>query len=387
MSLTDSQKVTMEIEAESTWGEAIPADGAGGTGLPIEFTTDPALNIARTIGETETLRSDGANTGSTPDSEDIDGELPFEVSRLYPTEGMGLLVAAGLRGAWDTSNTSTITGTTTSVITVVSGAPFEKGQAIHIGSGVNAGVWMIKSKSGNNLTVTETLTSGQTSGTVTGDFLENGTTESSFLVERYLPNAAAGSEYIRSNGVRVGSVGMEVSARAAITGTLGLLAKSTGSPSGATVFGSSGSATVSEKLRGSAHVADVYVDGTAISPTNGGAVRAFGFALTNNLAVDAEVGSRYAAGIGYGKLGVSGTLDAFYEEKSLLDMLLGSTDHELMVLFRDGVGDTGVAVYFPRIVFSQGRPGGQDRRVTTPLSFMTARDSTEACVIRLSSAG
>ena len=98
--------------------------------------------------------------------------------------------------------------------------------------------------------------------------------------------------------------------------------------------------------------------------------------LNNNLRRQPAVGVFGAAGIGAGELSVTGTLNTYFDNKEILEVILNNDETTLDVITQGGDGRTMI-FDLPRIKFSAGAPDvpGKNQDVTIPGTYQALLSS------------
>lgn len=382
--IQDSLSTVLALKKETDWGEAIPAAGAGGTAARIQVVRG-AFSLSKELDETEEIREDRADTGEGELTRLVQGQVHSLLRPFGVTDALAYLFEGAYGSTWSTAASSTITATTTSVITVASGTNFRPGMVVKVASGANAGCHLVTAVSGNDLTVAAAITAGQSSGNIASANLTTGTTRVSFLGENEYPSVESDSRFVACNGLRVGSVqvnveqGRQVQAQFELSGkTMAVAADS--------VFGTRSAAPTSRHYEASSHVPGVYWNGTALSATNGGIVKSVQLGLQNALRPEYGVGSPLAQFITPGVFRVNGSLEAYFQDKALLDSLLSGTPGTLSVFLRATGGGDGISFTFPRVSLSTGGPSPATAResVMQRVNFKATLGVTDAVCARIS---
>jgi Phage tail tube protein len=168
----------------------------------------------------------------------------------------------------------------------------------------------------------------------TGDFLKNGTTQRGFTFERQQQDLTSPS-YELFKGCEVNTLSLTYKSAAIITGTIGV----TGLTATASTSRASGATDVAAPaypvLNASSNVGRIAQDGVIVSGPS--FITDLSFDLNNNLARQTAVGTLGAVGTRDGELALSGTLNAYFGDLSLLNKVLNDTVTSLM--FRSGRSD------------------------------------------------
>lgn len=208
--------------------------------------------------------------------------------------------------------------------------------------------------------------------------LKNGATPKSFTFEEAIDLGAGAKSFSRFDGCMISTLSLAITARAAITGSLGLMGQNelidTAIVTGAT-YAAPGTTPVSTS---SANVAALTVGGVTPAPK----VRSLSIEINNNLRTRPLVGSLYTDSFGYGRCEVSGTLECYFETNDLYAAVLAHGGGALSFT----VGNTSGQKYtiaLPKIIFGNGerRPGGNNDDVMVSIPFRAVYDATAAASI------
>ena len=232
-------------------------------------------------------------------------ETSFGVTPATPTFQIGRFTGAGLR-------TNKTTGTSDEIRQDRNvPAEFQLGQDV-------AGNYDFELSYGSM----DSLLAAALFGSWTSDVLVNGITPQSFTFEETLELGATDS-FSRYAGVMVNTLSLEIAARAAITGTLGLMGQKE-TLGTAIVSGATYPAANSEPvLTSSAHVITLTVGGQTYS------VRRVQLEISNNLRTRPVVGDLYSVEFGSGRFDVTGTMEVYFDSNTLYQSVL---DHGMGAL-------------------------------------------------------
>jgi hypothetical protein len=167
-----------------------------------------------------------------------------------------------------------------------------------------------------------------------GDFLTNGTTQKSFTFERQQQDIAAPSyEYFA--GQQVNTFALTLKAGEVIAGSIGLMGMSATVGTSRTGGATDKTAPAFPVLNAASNVGYLAEGGVMVAgPTY---VTELGITINNNLGEQKAVNSIYPVGVRNGEISVSGNLNAYFGDISLLSKVLSDTDTSLM--FRAGRAD------------------------------------------------
>lgn len=224
------------------------------------------------------------------------------------------------------------------------------------------------------------LLEGLFQNTWSTNVLKNGVTPKSFTFEETIEMGATDNLF-RFPGTMVNSMSLSFGSRAAITGSIGLMAQKEISAT-AIVSGATYTAANTKAIQTStAGVASFTVAGTAYK------VRSLSIEITNNLRTRPVIGSLYTEEFGSGRFEVTGTIEAYFESAALYDLVIAHSNGALTLT----VGTTTAEKYtilLPKIIFGSGekRVGGNDDDVIVSIPFRAVYDTTEAATAKITRA-
>lgn len=208
-----------------------------------------------------------------------------------------------------------------------------------------------------------------------GDTIRNGVTEYSYRIEKHW-ELDAGTRYNYFRGMEVATLALTGDTRAIVTATLTFLGSdSTGfsavRDSGATTIASA-TGTV---LDSSNSVPWLMEGGASVTAPN--YVSSFSFTLENNLRAQNAVGSPGAVGVGLGRSNLTGSLNTYFGDETVLNKLLNNTASSVAFSFRDSATSTIEIWDVPRLKYSSGVPEvtGIDTDIFSNLGFQALRDT------------
>lgn len=200
---------------------------------------------------------------------------------------------------------------------------------------------------------------GRTISVFMGDVLRNGTTKRSNTIERqYLSHSPVTYEYL--TGMTIDKLSLSMPSQKIATYSKTYMGKSSqvtqARPSGV----SDVAAPTYQVLNTSANVGRIGLGGTTI--TGPSFVMEATVEISNNLRMQNAVGSLGAVGTGNGEFDVTGTLNTYFGDKSILDKVYANSETSFDVRLgrADGNKET-LLVDLPRIKFSSGSPSVQGK--------------------------
>jgi len=222
----------------------------------------------------------------------------------------------------------------------------------------------------------DSLLQGALFGTWTTNVLKNSTVEYSYSIEKALLDI---DEYFLFTGMMVNSFSMTLATSSIATGSFDFLG-SNATLTQATNAASVSSATTSAVMNCMANVASLKEGGTALT---GVYVQELSFTVANNLRPIYAVGSNTIQDVGVGKCDITGTLNAYFTSDRLFDKFLAGTATSIEFQITDGVDS--YTVLFPNVKFETESvvAPGQDQDIIENLTWRALRDSSEACLIKI----
>lgn len=246
-------------------------------------------------------------------------------------------------------------------------------------SNLNDGVRKVTAKTATNLTCDGSAFSAQNSSSavVTGKVVRNGTTKMSFLLEKRFLDI---SKFQYFKGMRVGQMSMNVASKQVITGAFSFMG-SEGIPSATTIGNASSTAKSSDQIiNATTNIGTLLEGGSAIAT----GIKSIDFTVNNNLRALDGIGSRGPLDINQGSMMIEGTMQAYFEDLTLLNKFYNHTSSSFSMRLTDAGGKVMI-VTFPKMYYSDGNPpaSGINTDVLLPLKFQAIYDATTACQIQI----
>ena len=387
--MSDSNRLQIRYIEETTWG-VTPATASM---QELRFTGESLrFNISNEV--SREIRSDRQVSDLIQAGADCSGSLEWELS--YGT--YDAFMAAALFSDWSAdlnlSETNTISATA-SGFTASGGAghdfaDIQPGQWIKVGGftandGENNGFYRVLTAAAGTLTTSpapaglEAAAAGKTI-TVNGSMLRNGTTKSSFSLEKVFDDLSP-KVYEAFVGMMVNGFSGSVQANSVLSGSFEFIGKTASAGTVSVSPGSVNDATTSDVMNAVAKVASIQEAGSDVSS---GLVSALEFSVGNNLRGQSAIGVLGFRGVGVGKMDVTGSLTAFFENKNLQDKYIAGTESSLSFRVNDAKGNTYI-FSFPRVKFesSEQSAGGQDSDIMQALNWRSIRHATYDCQIQI----
>ncbi len=209
-----------------------------------------------------------------------------------------------------------------------------------------------------------------------GEQIVNGTTQPSFSIEKEFTDLT--NEFEMFLGMTLEGFTLAVEAAALLTGAFTFSGKK--SESASTAAG-----TIASAPANSNPVMAAIDDVKEILEAQGDFdVTSFGISQGNNLRMRTEVAELGPKSIGAGKSLFSGTLQAYFEDKAIVDKYLNFTETSLAIILEDGLGNVYV-FDFPRVHYTDaGRNAtGENTDVIADLTWEAFKSATEGITGRL----
>ena len=387
--MSDTNRVAMKYVKESTFGTT-----PGSPTMTTVRLTGESLKQATATTKSQEIRSDRQVPDVVRTGINVEGDINFELSpggggTAGPFDDF--IASAVQASAWaaDVVSTGTYAVGSSTTITRATGS--------FVTDGLVAGTWVKTSGFVNavNNTILRVVTvaaltltvSGVTLSTESavsatvrqGGYVANGTTQDSYTLQKQFSDVA--NEYEYNRGCVIGGMSLDVNADAIITGSFSFLGKSQASGT-SDLASSTTTAAANDVFNAIDHVLAVFEGGLAAADV--ASVTAFSFQLNNGLRDRQVVGTLGAQSIGSGTCDVTGTLQAYFTSKTILDKYLNFTKTNLSIVIRSST-NTGYVIDLPAVKFSDGSrvAGGQNDDVMADLSFVAYRDATLGYTVRV----
>jgi hypothetical protein len=393
MSLADSNRVRLSYVKEATFGTAV---------------TNPALQILRLTSSdfaankqtavSDELRYDRMTGDLIETAFDSGGSFNIEMSLGDSYDTADGFIEGAMCADFSTvlppaAGTLDIVAATKTITDAATSGQFtnvEVGQWVLFGGFVaagNNGWFKVASITSVEIIVVEdpgavlVNASGTGVETARGKSVINGTDDPSFMIEQAFTDVELYQLFL---GQRVGTWAMNVESGSILTGSFGFqgteVQTDTVDPASWLGSGSYPAATTTGVLNATSNVGTIVKDGVALST----AIQSFDMELDNALRNQNAIGSKYPIGIGYGRVTISGTLSAYFEDMTLYDEMIAHSDVSLEFNFVDTAGNA-MHLEFPKVKFaaSAPSPGGIDQDVIEDLEWQAIVDDAGTFMMRV----
>lgn len=190
-------------------------------------------------------------------------------------------------------------------------------------------------------------------------------------------------QYFKVDGLRTGSVELDVSAGAIITGSTKLMGRTTVRASTEKLTGAGYvalQAPSTEVTSATANVGSLIVDGVEQAT----AIKTIKMTIEGNLRNQMAVGSKFPVGIAAGRLHIKGSIEAYFADGVMYDRFI---NHDTVSLSFPIVDHDKNTYYFTIPAFKVASdpiaPGGLDQDVMENMEFMAFRDEATNCVVQI----
>ena len=387
MSLGSSSLVNVAIIKETTFG-VLPTSASPNSAKFLRVTGE-SLDYTINKEASEEINSNRTTSSMIPLSASASGALETEVSyREYDDILESTLQSSftvyGTAGV-STAFTGTFTATTLTATVAPSGSSaftlLKKGQFFLVnGSGTaNDGkvlrVSLVTAPTSTIITLdTSTpavVATGGTATTISSSRLVNGTTQSSFSIERQSPDVG---EYWAYTGMTPSSMDVSVSAGARSTLSFNFMGKElirkTSSTNMPGTIAASKNFDIHSGVTGPSCI--IWVDG---APLVGTFAQTLSFNYDNALREQTAICNLSAIGMGSGTIAATGTMEIYFNSGALYDKFASNTNVAITFSSLDNSGN-GYIFSLPKVNFSKvsTAAGGKDADMMLSLEFTALDD-------------
>lgn len=390
--MSDSSSTQLFYRAESSWGED-PTQVSPFLPLRELRFTNESLNFAAQTAVSEEIRSDRQVSDIIRTGVESGGDVGVELSfgafdDLF--EGM-------LYNDWTTERDSD-NFSPASPPFLVQGSP--EGSQIAAGSPTtgfldlltvgafieisgstaspeNDGFYRVTAQSGAGvIDVSPSLpTDGLDTFRIRESHLRNGVVLKSFLLEKAFTDV---SEFFTFTGMRVGTANISIAPGAILTGSFGFSGENATMQGASIIAGLTSPETIpvaaNDVYNAVDNVGNVLID-NVVDPDV--CFTEISFDVENNLRFQPCIGQLESSGIGVGRTQISGTLSAYFINRTFFEKYLNFDTISVSFTVTDAAGNTYL-LDFPSVKFTNGEvvAGGNDEDVLVTIEFTAKRDPT-----------
>ena len=382
--MSDASRVQLAYGAEVSWG-TIPAIAFQETRMTGEGLNFNIQNIT-----SDEIRSDRQIT----DLVQVDAEAagPINVEMSYGTYDDFLeaaLFSAGWSAAVAVSETDISASNADNSFNTVAGD--------FVTDGVQAGMWIlvggftdttlntyhkVVSVTAAKIVVDGTLATEAAGNTITmtnSGMIRNGTTESSFVIEKSFTDK---TQFHTFAGCVVSAMNWNLASQEILNGSFEFLGKDMTRGTATAGTGPYTAASTTGVMNAVANVASVREDGTEIaSPIF---IQELSLSLSNNLRGLKAIANLGNVDIGTGRLAMTGTMVVYFENGDLVDDFINGTEKSIDFRVADAAGNAYIFT-LPRLKFSTQEAVAQaiDTDVMLDMEFQAIREATNDVTIQI----
>lgn len=207
--------------------------------------------------------------------------------------------------------------------------------------------------------------------TVAYNYMRNGTTLDSYIIEKYIVGAADYLEYL---GMCIDSFSLKFEARKKAMATFNFLGYG-GLSRLDTIASALTAPTNNPVLVASSNTGVVQMNNAAlVAPTRG-----ITFNLNNNLRERLALGQAGTLRPGSGSSDITGVMEGYFLDKALYDAFLANAAKSIFTSLVDSNGKV-LSVYLPRVKFVDANPnaGGLNQDIMLPINFQAMKSPDDA---------
>ncbi len=204
----------------------------------------------------------------------------------------------------------------------------------------------------------------------------NGVAPRSFSIEREY--AELTEELTLYNGMMVNQLVLNIVAEQILTGVFSFMGKTGDSITASTGTGTPKVAPTKAVMNAVEDILSILENMTDTEANS------LTLTINNNLRNRSIIGELGPIDIGAGKIGVSGTVQMYYESKAIMDKYLDQDETSLAFIIEDDAGNAYI-IDLPRVKYTSGQrvAGGQNSDIIADMAFSAYRDATEDVTIRI----
>ena len=375
--MADTNRTKLAFIAEEDFATAV-------SGSNLQTLRITGESLAQSAGSTQSgeIRSDRQVSSIRHSRIEAAGAINFELS--YGTYD-ALLAAALLDSAW---GAPVAVAPAATVSAVVSGNKFTgtfaaptAGEWIKVSgfaTAANNGYFKVVTASTSEITVSGgTLVNEADKAGVTivqGGSIVNGTSLSTFNIERTYEDLD--EELALFLGMGINTLSLNVPTEGMVTGSLGFMGSKETSRTASAGSGYDAASTTEPFT--ALDVSDLLENQASQS------ILAFTLNLNNNLRTRVVVGASGVASLGSGRVDLSGTLQVYFESKTLFDKYLNETASALAMVLADAAGNAMI-FDLPQVKYTSGQrvATGPNGDVVADLGWGAYMDPTENVTFRI----
>jgi len=205
-----------------------------------------------------------------------------------------------------------------------------------------------------------------------GDQIRNGTTPTTMSIEKGFLDQTVPS-YIVNTGMGVNTFSVTIQSRQKVTWAAAFTGMG-GSASTTALDAVPDAATTGQVMAANANVGRIAEAGATLTSPNWAA--SLNFQINNNLRTLESVDQASPVGVNGGECTVTGTIDTYYGDISLLNKLYAGT--ATAINCREEKNSQALVWQFPRVLYRSGAPaaGGKNQDIHLEMDFQASIDTT-----------
>lgn len=388
MAGASSDEITVGFWTEATYAENPPAGPPKLQLLPI---TGESLGQDTTLTRAAIIRNDRMDPRVVRTDVGASGDLNFAF--MYSAFDALLEYVLQSDATWDAAVTNTATSIDTfnsvNALSQFTGTGIDTGIAVddwirakNFSTAVD-GRYKVTAVASGVLTVSPAPPTPDVSNDVdaeikTGSMVKNGKTQQSIGVEFQYTDLS--SVFRQVIGLVPSAFALNVNADTGLVdGSFSFLGQKSLPTATSTLGDGSPTAAVDNPVfNTNTNVTEVHEGGAVYAATS------FSTTIQNNLRQRKVLGTLGAESIGAGKFRPSGTVEAFFDTRTVIDKYLNDTQSSIAIGLLDDDGNSYIIDY-PAIKYSSGRivAGGENQDIIAAMDFEAFRHSTQGYVCKI----
>jgi hypothetical protein len=351
---------------------ALPFTGSSDLGFTPETTTS---NIIRSDRQVSDLVLVNASVGGGFDTELIAGNALDSLldGVMFSPLTLGGQTASVKVNSGSVTFTDVAGGTTLAGTGITSGVTVGKVVKVeNANETVIAPVTVVTGSTSITISAS-TVSSGAVSGTTVTQLpsISNGEVQSSYTLERTYRTGEVGAfrEYLR--GMVPGTFSMSASASSIVEASFGFTGQT--QKFQALISATRPDSPAFSVYNAASNVATIAIGG---EPMGDNFVMEASIEIENNLRERNALGTLGAISIGAGEFSVTGSLNTYFNNSTLIQKVIDNSETSLTLAFSSG--DESIMFFLPRVKFSEGTPdvSGKNEDVMASISFQAILDPT-----------
>lgn len=296
------------------------------------------------------IRSDRQRSDTILTSKTSDGDVNLEWSYASPDD----LIEGALQSTWSaaltfTAITISASSTDNSINTTGSFPLFVAGSWISVsGFTTNGSQFFAKvvSRTATKLVLSNitlvTEAAGASVTTQNQGYIRNGSTPTSFTLESQFADLT--TTFLNHKGMRVSTMGLNVTSSQIVTGTFGFMGLGT-LLSTTTVGTGADVAAPTNSVMSETNIGNIYEGGAVASAVS---FKTINLTLNNNLRAQDYLGSVFPGGVGSGTLDVTATIQAYFSDTAFYTKFVNNTPTSLAITLVGSDGGSYI-IELPRV--------------------------------------